>query len=337
MYTLINKKHNFIIDYIQQHLAAHGVLRLILELEGEKILKADPYIGLLHRGTEKLIEYKNKTVLPYFNLLKDKIYIILNLLTFAVDSSSSGNDDGLIILIILVSVGCYLIYKNFFGGDNKPSDKPLDGNDSAGSSGAGSSGEGSGAGADSSGEGSGAGADSSGEGSGAGEGSEESYIKPDLNGDYISIQQENMNNILLQNKDICSYIARLIKKLWSDSADFFVKIWDLVDASGQSISWFFDFNQLILCVKSFIITHGSTVYDLLEKVIFTDLTGNFKFLVMCHRLVEYISLYPSLEILYNATSAAVPLAVPVAAISIMTKAILQSKWSSHRMIYRLLF
>ena len=58
---------------------------------------------------------------------------------------------------------------------------------------------------------------------------------------------------------------------------------------------------------------------------------------MCHRLVEYISLYPSLEILYNATSAAVPLAVPVAAISIMTKAILQSKWGSHRMIYRLLF
>lgn len=41
-----------------QHPAAHGVLRLILELNGEEILRADPHVGLLHRGTEKLIEYK---------------------------------------------------------------------------------------------------------------------------------------------------------------------------------------------------------------------------------------------------------------------------------------
>jgi hypothetical protein len=41
-----------------QHPAAHGVLRLILELNGEQILRADPHVGLLHRGTEKLIEYK---------------------------------------------------------------------------------------------------------------------------------------------------------------------------------------------------------------------------------------------------------------------------------------
>lgn len=41
-----------------QHPAAHGVLRLILELDGEVVLKADPHIGLLHRGTEKLIEHK---------------------------------------------------------------------------------------------------------------------------------------------------------------------------------------------------------------------------------------------------------------------------------------
>ena len=72
-----------------QHPAAHGVLRLILELNGEEILRADPvnpnapcssvttnqvdrlqHIGLLHRGTEKLIEYKTYTqALPYFDRL----------------------------------------------------------------------------------------------------------------------------------------------------------------------------------------------------------------------------------------------------------------------------
>ena len=41
-----------------QHPAAHGVLRLVLQLDGETVLRADPHIGLLHRGTEKLIEYK---------------------------------------------------------------------------------------------------------------------------------------------------------------------------------------------------------------------------------------------------------------------------------------
>ena len=53
-----------------QHPAAHGVLRLILELEGEVVKKADPHIGLLHRGTEKLIENKNYLQsLPYFDRL----------------------------------------------------------------------------------------------------------------------------------------------------------------------------------------------------------------------------------------------------------------------------
>lgn len=53
-----------------QHPAAHGVLRLVLELEGEIVTKADPHIGLLHRGTEKLIEYKNFIqALPYFDRL----------------------------------------------------------------------------------------------------------------------------------------------------------------------------------------------------------------------------------------------------------------------------
>ena len=46
------------------------MLRLILELNGEEVLRADPHIGLLHRGTEKLIEYKNYTqALPYFDRL----------------------------------------------------------------------------------------------------------------------------------------------------------------------------------------------------------------------------------------------------------------------------
>jgi len=53
-----------------QHPAAHGVLRLVLELNGEVVVKADPHIGLLHRGTEKLIEYKNYLqALPYFDRL----------------------------------------------------------------------------------------------------------------------------------------------------------------------------------------------------------------------------------------------------------------------------
>ena len=53
-----------------QHPSAHGVLRLVLELNGEVIKKADPHIGLLHRGTEKLIEYKTfLQALPYFDRL----------------------------------------------------------------------------------------------------------------------------------------------------------------------------------------------------------------------------------------------------------------------------
>ena len=61
---------NFTINFGPQHPAAHGVLRLILELEGEVIKKADPHIGLLHRGTEKLIESKTYLQsIPYFDRL----------------------------------------------------------------------------------------------------------------------------------------------------------------------------------------------------------------------------------------------------------------------------
>lgn len=60
----------FTINLGPQHPAAHGVLRLILEMDGEVVERADPHIGLLHRGTEKLIEHKTYTqALPYFDRL----------------------------------------------------------------------------------------------------------------------------------------------------------------------------------------------------------------------------------------------------------------------------
>nr|YP_009495474.1 NADH dehydrogenase subunit 7 [Toxarium undulatum]AWQ64121.1 NADH dehydrogenase subunit 7 [Toxarium undulatum] len=68
--NLIKKLKNFTINFGPQHPAAHGVLRLIIELKGEMVQKADPHIGLLHRGTEKLIEYKTYLqALPYFDRL----------------------------------------------------------------------------------------------------------------------------------------------------------------------------------------------------------------------------------------------------------------------------
>jgi len=67
---LTKKVKNFTLNFGPQHPAAHGVLRLVLELDGEIVLRADPHIGLLHRGTEKLIEYKTYLqALPYFDRL----------------------------------------------------------------------------------------------------------------------------------------------------------------------------------------------------------------------------------------------------------------------------
>ena len=66
----MTKTENYSLNFGPQHPAAHGVLRLVLELDGEIVERADPHIGLLHRGTEKLIE--NKTyiqALPYFDRL----------------------------------------------------------------------------------------------------------------------------------------------------------------------------------------------------------------------------------------------------------------------------
>jgi NADH dehydrogenase (ubiquinone) Fe-S protein 2 len=67
---LLNRLKHFYLNFGPQHPAAHGVLRLVLELQGETIIRADPHIGLLHRGTEKLIEYRTFLQgLPYFDRL----------------------------------------------------------------------------------------------------------------------------------------------------------------------------------------------------------------------------------------------------------------------------
>src|SRR5579871_4315279 len=61
---------NYTLNFGPQHPAAHGVLRLVLEMDGEVIDRVDPHIGLLHRGTEKLIEYKTYLqAVPYFDRL----------------------------------------------------------------------------------------------------------------------------------------------------------------------------------------------------------------------------------------------------------------------------
>lgn len=65
-----NDDQTFTFNFGPQHPAAHGVLRLIVELDGEVVERIDPHIGLLHRGTEKLIEYKTYLqALPYFDRL----------------------------------------------------------------------------------------------------------------------------------------------------------------------------------------------------------------------------------------------------------------------------
>lgn len=66
----LEQMRSFNLNFGPQHPSAHGVLRLVLELNGESVQKALPHIGLLHRGTEKLIEYKTyPQALPYFDRL----------------------------------------------------------------------------------------------------------------------------------------------------------------------------------------------------------------------------------------------------------------------------
>ncbi|KAK0763203.1 NADH dehydrogenase I, D subunit [Trichoderma afarasin] len=77
------KVRHYTVNFGPQHPAAHGVLRLILELSGEEIIRADPHVGLLHRGTEKLIEYKTYLqALPYFDRL-DYVSMMTNEQCFA--------------------------------------------------------------------------------------------------------------------------------------------------------------------------------------------------------------------------------------------------------------
>ena len=67
---MLKKIKNITINFGPQHPAAHGVLRLVIELKGETIVKVDPHLGLLHRGTEKLIETKiYNQGLPYMDRL----------------------------------------------------------------------------------------------------------------------------------------------------------------------------------------------------------------------------------------------------------------------------
>ncbi|ODV60899.1 NADH-quinone oxidoreductase subunit D [Ascoidea rubescens DSM 1968] len=77
-----SKIRHFTVNFGPQHPAAHGVLRLILELKGEEIVRSDPHVGLLHRGTEKLIESKTyMQALPYFDRL-DYVSMMTNELVF---------------------------------------------------------------------------------------------------------------------------------------------------------------------------------------------------------------------------------------------------------------
>lgn len=67
---VLNEDRKFTINFGPQHPAAHGVLRLVMDLDGERVERIDPHIGLLHRGTEKLIEHKTYLqALPYFDRL----------------------------------------------------------------------------------------------------------------------------------------------------------------------------------------------------------------------------------------------------------------------------
>jgi NADH dehydrogenase (ubiquinone) Fe-S protein 2 len=87
---IIVELKKFTINFGPQHPAAHGVLRLILELEGEVVLRATPHIGLLHRGTEKLLESKSFLQgLPYFDRL-DYVSMMCQEHTYSLAIETSG-------------------------------------------------------------------------------------------------------------------------------------------------------------------------------------------------------------------------------------------------------
>lgn len=87
------KVRHYTVNLGPQHPAAHGVLRMILELNGEEIVRADPHVGLLHRGTEKLIEYKTYLqALPYFDRL-DYVSMMTNEQVFSLATEKLLNID----------------------------------------------------------------------------------------------------------------------------------------------------------------------------------------------------------------------------------------------------
>ena len=87
----IKKIKNLSLNFGPQHPAAHGVLRLVLELDGEVVQRADPHIGLLHRGTEKLIEFKTYSqALPYFDRL-DYVSMMAQEHAFSLSIEKLGN------------------------------------------------------------------------------------------------------------------------------------------------------------------------------------------------------------------------------------------------------
>src|SRR5574343_1170737 len=87
----LNEVKSFTVNFGPQHPAAHGVLRLILELDGEVVKRADAHIGLLHRGTEKLIEYKNYLqAMPYFDRL-DYVSMMAQEHTYSLSVVRLGN------------------------------------------------------------------------------------------------------------------------------------------------------------------------------------------------------------------------------------------------------
>src|SRR5258706_2305317 len=77
---------NYTLNFGPQHPAAHGVLRLVLELDGEVIQRADPHIGLLHRATEKLAEHKTfLQSVPYMDRL-DYVSMMCNQHSYVIAS-----------------------------------------------------------------------------------------------------------------------------------------------------------------------------------------------------------------------------------------------------------
>jgi NADH dehydrogenase (ubiquinone) Fe-S protein 2 len=104
----MEKIKNLTLNFGPQHPAAHGVLRLCLEINGETVKRCDPHIGLLHRGTEKLIEYKTITqALPYFDRL-DYVSMMAQEYAFALTIEKFINETNETILIEVPKRGQYI-------------------------------------------------------------------------------------------------------------------------------------------------------------------------------------------------------------------------------------